>query len=371
MRVAVVGVGFGAEFIPIYQAHPNVSSVALCDIDPKALANAAEQFKIAEVYANLEDVLHASHIDAVHLVTPIPQHAKQTIAVLRSGKHCACTVPMATSIQDLHDIITAQRETGKMYMMMETAVYTREFLMVQEHHVRGDFGQISFARGGHMQDMENWPAYWKGLPPHHYMTHAISPILHLLGKQVDRVHCFGSGELPLSYQSQYNNKFPVETAIFRLADSPVAVEVTRALFKTVRPYSESFAIYGDKLGFEWQQIEDESPLVFSMPSSDKGRTRDIQHQAVKPPNRADLLPPSLAPFTTSAVFQDGNHLSFVQGSGHGGSHPHLVHEFLSSILEGRPPAIDAVTGARWTAPGIAAHLSALENGKVVHVPNFM
>ncbi len=44
---------------------------------------------------------------------------------------------------------------------------------------------------------------------------------------------------------------------------------------------------------------------------------------------------------------------------HGGSHPHLVHEFLSSIIEQRPSAINAETAASWTAPGVCAHLSAL------------
>ncbi|MER8887115.1 hypothetical protein [Mesorhizobium sp. M0816] len=44
-------------------------------------------------------------------------------------------------------------------MMMETAVYTREFLMVQNRFDKGEFGEISFARGGHMQDMEGWPDF--------------------------------------------------------------------------------------------------------------------------------------------------------------------------------------------------------------------
>lgn len=46
--------------------------------------------------------------------------------------------------------------------------------MIAERFNIGDFGEISFARGSHMQDMEGWPDYWMGLPPHHYMTHAIA-----------------------------------------------------------------------------------------------------------------------------------------------------------------------------------------------------
>ena len=30
VNVAMVGLGFGAEFIPIYQAHPNANVLAIC-----------------------------------------------------------------------------------------------------------------------------------------------------------------------------------------------------------------------------------------------------------------------------------------------------------------------------------------------------
>ena len=35
IKVAVVGLGFGAEFVPIYLDHPNVESVMICDSDPE------------------------------------------------------------------------------------------------------------------------------------------------------------------------------------------------------------------------------------------------------------------------------------------------------------------------------------------------
>ena len=84
----------------------------------------------------------------------------------------------------------------------------------------------------------------------------------------------------------------------------------------------------------------------------------------------DLQPPSIAPYTTAHVHEGGSHLSFLQGGGHSGSHPHLVNEFVSSIVEGRKPTIDAVVAARWTAPGIATHMSAMKEGEGVEVPGY-
>jgi hypothetical protein len=64
------------------------------------------------------------------------------------------------------------------------------------------------------------------------------------------------------------------------------------------------------------------------------------------------------------------HLSVLQGGAHHGSHPHLVHEFVRSIIEERKPNIDAVTAANWTAAGICAHESALKGGAEIIIPQF-
>ena len=90
---------------------------------------------IGKRYTNFEDVVDDPNIDAVHINSPIQDHAWQSIAALEAGKHVACTVPMATSIEDCRKIVEAQRRSGKVYMMMETVVYSREYLFVK-HLVR-------------------------------------------------------------------------------------------------------------------------------------------------------------------------------------------------------------------------------------------
>jgi predicted dehydrogenase len=369
--VAVVGLRFGAEFVPIYLHHPNVESVAICDPNPLVLSEIGDKFGIDRRFASLDDVLAAPDVDAVHLITPIPLHAAQVVAVLNSGRHCACTVPMATTLDDLRAIVAAQRRSGKKYMMMETAVYTREFLFARDLLDKGELGTIQLLRGAHYQDMENWPPYWLGLPPMHYATHAISPLLRLANSRATKVHCFGSGEMREELVRMYGNPFPAETAIFQLEGTKAAAEVTRTLFHTAKAYTESFNVYGERATFEWQQIEDEQPVLFRMEPLQPRRGRPVTATRVTAPDRQDLLPPSIARFTQRGVYDESNpHLSFLQGGGHGGSHPHLVHEFVSSIVQDRPPAVDAVTAANWTAAGICAHESAMRGGEGIDVPRF-
>jgi hypothetical protein len=80
------------------------------------------------------------------------------------------------------------------------------------------------------------------------------------------------------------------------------------------------------------------------------------------------LPEPIRRFTQPAAIQDAEHLSFLQGGGHGGSHPHLAHNFLMAVLGERPAFPDAPTSANWTMVGICAHESAMKGGERVAIP---
>jgi len=362
VRVAIVGLGFGAEFIPIYQNHPDAEMYAICQRNPQTLNQIGDAFKVAKRYASYDDLLKDPNVDAVHINTPIPDHAPQSLKALQAGKHVACTVPMSTTTEEARAIVKETRKQKKNYMMMETVVFAREFLYVKELYDKGELGRIQFMRGSHQQEMGGWPGYWEGLPPMYYATHCVSPLLCLADKLAEWVQCMGSGRISDKLTAKYGSPFAVESAHVKLKDSHVAAEVTRSLFETARQYRESFDIYCDKVSFEWSQIEHE-PMVLH---------RGESPERVKVPDYANRLPEGIRRYTTKGVYDSAEnvHLSFKQGSGHGGSHPHLVHEFLRSIVENRKPLVDEVRSANWTCTGICAHQSAMAGGERVLLPNF-
>ena len=55
INVAIVGLGFGAEFIPIYQHHPNASMYAICQRDPKKLKEIGDQFRVEKRYTDYDE----------------------------------------------------------------------------------------------------------------------------------------------------------------------------------------------------------------------------------------------------------------------------------------------------------------------------
>ena len=166
---------------------------------------------------------------------------------------------------------------------------------------------------------------------------------------------------------QYGSPFAVETAHVKFKDSDLSARVIRSLFDTARQYRESIDVYGDKASIEWPLIEHE-PLIMHTAKLPEHKIPKL----VKSPDYAKLLPKSIRDFTTKGVYDLGKktHLSFVQGSGHGGSHPHLAHEFAMALTEGRDPFPNAKQSANWTCVGLCAHESALAGGKIVKLPAF-
>lgn len=367
LHAAIVGLGFGAEFIPIYQRHPLAHLHAICQRTPAKLNAVGDSFKIAKRYSNFGDVLADPEVDFVHINTPIPNHGSQSIAALRAGKHVMCTVPMATTIEECQEIVRLVKETGLKYMMAETVVYSREFLFLRDLYEKGELGRIQFVQASHQQDMDGWPDYWPGLPPMHYATHCVGPCLALTRAEAEYVSCFGSGRIREELVPKYNSPFAVETAHIKLSRSDLGVRIYRSLFDTARQYRESFDVYGSKKSFEWALLEGELPVIHTA----KKAEHEIPER-VSVPDYACRLPEGIQAFTTKGVYDldEHQHLSFVQGGGHGGSHPHLVHEFVSALAEGRDPYPNAVQSANWTCVGICAHESALKGGEIVRLPEF-
>ncbi|MBT8183753.1 MAG: hypothetical protein KJN76_02845, partial [Eudoraea sp.] len=161
--------------------------------------------------------------------------------------------------------------------------------------------------------------------------------------------------------------FAVETTHIKFRNSDLSAQVYRSLFDVARQYRESFEVYGSSKSVEWPLIEGE-PLVVH--TAKKPEPEIPQKTAC--PDFAKLLPKEIQHFTTQGVYdsEEHQHLSFTQGAGHGGSHPHLVHAFVNALLTESSPYPNAKQSANITCVGILAHESALRGGEIINLPEF-
>lgn len=362
-NVAIVGLGFGAEFIPIYLQHPLANMYAICQRNKTKLDKVGDALKIGARYTDYAALLKDPKVDFVHINSPIPDHAPMSLAALKAGKHVMCTVPMATTVEECQQIVETVKATGLKYMMAETVVYSREFLFIKELYKKGELGKIQYMAASHPQDMDGWPDYWERMIPMHYATHVVSPVLGLVDGVAEYVSCFGSGTVREDIHKKSGNQHAVESCHIKIKDSDIAAHIWRFLYDTARQYRESFDVYGTKKSFEWTLVEGEEHVLHTA----KKPEHEIPSR-VAIPDYAHLLPEPIRKFTRS--IQDAEHLSFIQGGGHGGSHPHLVNEFLSALAQNRDPWPNARQSANWTCVGICAHQSTMKGGEIVRLPAF-
>ena len=250
VRIAIIGLGFGSEFIPIFQNHPDAEMYAICQRNPETLHKIGEAFGVTHRYTKYEDVLKDPNVDAVHINTPIPDHASQSLAALRAGKHVACTVPMATTVDECRAIVAETRKQKKNYMMMETVVFSREFLFVREIYEKGDLGRLQFMPAAISR---RWPA---------------GPVIgkvcrRCITRRIASGRCWRwrtswrlrspawvrDGSLR-KLAAKYGSPFAVESAHIRLQGFGCRLRSHAIVFETARQYRESFDIYGDKVSFE-------------------------------------------------------------------------------------------------------------------------
>jgi len=120
ITVVIVGMGFGKEFIPIYQKHPNIKAVGICTRNENTLNELKDKFNLDEnlIFTDFEEVVKRDDVDAIHIVTPVPEHARMTLASLNANKHTACTIPMAMTVADCQAIVEAKRRAGPEHALL-------------------------------------------------------------------------------------------------------------------------------------------------------------------------------------------------------------------------------------------------------------
>ena len=119
LRVGIIGSGgiARAQHIPNYQRHPRAEVIAVADVNEQAARLAADQYGIPHVYTDYADLLARDDVDAVSVATPPNAHYEPVVAAANAGKHILCEKPMALSVAQCDEMISAARAAGVRLMV--------------------------------------------------------------------------------------------------------------------------------------------------------------------------------------------------------------------------------------------------------------
>ena len=392
MGISVVMVGTGAfaqGFIPLFQAHPLVERIALCDLDAEKLERNKARHGIAESFASLDEVC-ASDFDAAVIITQQWLHGPQAVQALRAGKHVWSAVPAGYTVEECRALVRAVQESGCIYMMAETSYYYPAVIYCRQRHAEGAFGRIVFSACEYYHDWDHGlyaVARWRGgerwrwtagAPPMYYPTHSTSQIISVTGAHMTRVSCQGFVDRHRDgvYQAANNahgNTFSNQSALFAMSDGsacrvnefrrighPGAVRMN--LFGTEGSFEEAVGsqrfLTRDRGPDDSVDLADLLTCRTSPAPGDRGEmaavtSRDGTHLGAAPIHPVERLPREFAGLP----------------NGHAGSHQFLVDDFVRSCHDGTQPPNHVWNAVAYTVPGIIAHESARRGGELLDIPH--
>jgi len=146
-RVGLATIGIGGQGTSDTKAAlktPGVELVAVADLYDGRLARAKETFgdKVATT-REYKEILARPDVDAVIIGTSDHWHVPITVAALAAGKHVYCEKPMVQRWEEGHQVIDAQKKSGKVVQVGSQRVSSVVYLKARDLLARGAIGELN------------------------------------------------------------------------------------------------------------------------------------------------------------------------------------------------------------------------------------
>jgi len=349
LRVGIAGLGRGLCFFQIFKNNKETEVTAVCDLDERRAREFAAANNIKSWFSNFKKFLE-SDIDIALIATPFPFHAEQSILALEAGKHVLCEVPPAYSIEEAKKLVQAVKKAKRLKYMMAANMNYIHFLKewVKLVH-RGKIGKVFYAEAEYvhpipelMRNPDKTPTWRAKLPPIYYCTHSLGPLIAMLGERFVQAIGLSTG----SNVAPEFGTIDMEVALLRTGTGTIVKLLCG--FSVERGSSHHyFSIYGTRGcletdRFNWQ----DTAYVYFKDSPETEAMTQIRTSINHPDAPED-----------------------AKSGGHGTSEYYLVQDFIQSILNDTTPPIDVHTALDFGLPGLCAHSSALQGGKIIEIPD--
>ena len=125
VRVAIVGCGYwGQNLIRNFAESADVEVTAVCDFNLPTLARTKRRYPTVELKQDFQQILSDSSIHAVVIATPASTHYPFAHQALRAGKHVLVEKPLATSTQQVLELMELAEKHDRTLMVDHTFIYT-------------------------------------------------------------------------------------------------------------------------------------------------------------------------------------------------------------------------------------------------------
>ncbi|MFZ6798859.1 Gfo/Idh/MocA family protein [Undibacterium sp. Di24W] len=389
VKVAIIGVGArGSGHAAQLASIEGVQFVGIADlVEVRAKKSEAAVVKFGhtpKVYFGDENgwrtMLAETKPDAVFIATPWSTHAPMAIASMKSGAHAFVEVPIATTLQEMWDMVDVSEATGRHCMMLENVNYGREellYLNMVRQGVLGDLlhGEASYIHALRFQ-MENgdstgsWRTFeYAKRNGNLYPTHGLGPVAQYmnLARGEDTFGRISSFSTPAKGRAAYAQKSTKLTSPkfkeldFKGGDQNTSI-IKTAMGRTImvqwdettpRPYSRHNMIMGV------------NGVLAGFPNriSVEGITSNYHNWAEGKEWEA------IAAKYEHPLYVRLGELSKKMG-GHGGMDFLMLYRIIECLRKAEPLDQNVYEGCLWSAVGPLSEKSVVEDGNSQVFPDF-
>jgi len=365
LKVALVGaVGRGGSFRTALEV--NAARIhAVCDVRADALDQCRRQMGADEAYADYDEMLEKSDLDAVVIGTPMQFHVPQAIAALQRGLHVLCEVPAGVSVDECRALVAACAAADAVYMMAENYTYMKPNVVVRELARQGLFGQTYYAEGEYLHELKQmnedtpWRRRWQtGIDGVTYGTHSLGPILQwMAGDRVARVCCAGSGH---HYKDPRGEDYHQDTAVMLCKTVRDALIKIRVDMVSDRPHAmANYQLQGTDGAYESsRQGPGDRHKIWLRALGREMRWLDLDTLMGTDDFAERYLPESWRRPPAEAL-----------RAGHGGGDYFEVFDFVSAIRAAAPCPVGIHEAMDMTLPGLISQQSIARGGGWLEVPD--
>jgi predicted dehydrogenase len=336
VRVAIVGCGYwGQNLIRNFADLADVEVAAVCDFNLKALARIKHRYPAVELKQDYQQVLSDSHIHAVVIATPASTHYPFAQQALRAGKHVLVEKPLATSTEQVLDLMELAEKRDRTLMVDHTFIYTGAVRHMRSVIDAGDIGELLYFDSvrislGLVQSDIN--VIWD-LAPHDF-----SIVDYLCWEEPVAVSATGARHLGCPFES-----IAYVTVYFE------SQMIAHFHLNWLAPVKVRQTLIG---GTRKMMVYDDLETAAKVRIYDKGVTVNYdplhREHLLAGYRNGDMVAPNLDPSEALRL---------------------MAREFIDSITQKRPPASDGHAGYRVVRLLEAAQQSMEQNGQPIELPN--
>ncbi len=145
INVGVIGYGYwGPNIVRNLQELDSTQVVAVCDKSQSALARLRKAYPNIRTCTDPKEILTATDIDAVAVITPVWTHYELAKAALENGKHVFVEKPLTSSSQQGQELIDIAARKKLTIMVDHTFLFTGAVRKIHELTESGVLGDLYY-----------------------------------------------------------------------------------------------------------------------------------------------------------------------------------------------------------------------------------